>query len=362
MRTITVSVLDEVIKASSNIAGAAGSYNAVTLEITFSDAWDGLSRKVYFYNAKGGGLVYVLLTPAHLKEGTTNVYQLPIPAEPLAYEGDMTMTIKGYLLNGTEESIVMLTMQKAFKVYASGYADTSAGPAEPTPTQAEQLQAQIDALAAGIADPKGEIRIYEGTRLNESGNPEAIPGAFRLDSTIDDTYLSVTPIQDRAYFRVYKIDPGTGYGLYRDIRIDFGEDVAASDALKFAQKTEPFGWNEEFKIYHEGNKPTPEELGIYAAGTALPATTGAMTATMDGGIKLITPTGNCTFNATGGTLGQRCAFVITTSGTTSYTLTWGTDFKTAGTLATGTADAKKFVVEFIYDGTTWNEVSRTVAM
>jgi hypothetical protein len=256
----------------------------------------------------------------------------------------------------------MLTMQKAFKVYASGYADTSAGPAEPTPTQAEQLQAQIDALAAGIADPKGEIRIYEGTRLNESGNPEAIPGAFRLDSTIDDTYLSVTPIQDRAYFRVYKIDPGTGYGLYRDIRIDFGEDVAASDALKFAQKTEPFGWNEEFKIYHEGNKPTPEELGIYAAGTALPATTGAMTATMDGGIKLITPTGNCTFNATGGTLGQRCAFVITTSGTTSYTLTWGTDFKTAGTLATGTADAKKFVVEFIYDGTTWNEVSRTVAM
>jgi len=33
-----------------------------------------------------------------------------------------------------------------------------------------------------------------------------------------------------------------------------------------------------------------------------------------------------------------------------------------GTRSTGTTTAKVFTVNFIYDGTNWNEVSRTVAM
>lgn len=103
------------------------------------------------------------------------------------------------------------------------------------------------------------------------------------------------------------------------------------------------------------------DLG-FKTGAALPATAGAMTATMDGSIKTITPTGACTFNAAGGQVGQRCTFIITTSGVTSYTLTWGTNFKAAGTLATGTVTAKKFSVNFIYDGATWVETGRTAAM
>jgi len=102
--------------------------------------------------------------------------------------------------------------------------------------------------------------------------------------------------------------------------------------------------------------------GAGSEGTVLPAATGTIAATMDGTIKRITPTGACTFNATGGIIGQSCAFVITTSGTTTYTLTWGTNFKTTATLATGSVTAKVFVVNFVYDGTKWNEVSRTVAM
>lgn len=101
---------------------------------------------------------------------------------------------------------------------------------------------------------------------------------------------------------------------------------------------------------------------LLGEGTALPATTGTMTAKMDSSYKSITPTGSCTFNATGGTAGQRLSFVITTTGTTSRTLTWSTNFKPAGTLATGTTSGKMFVVNFIYNGSLWVETGRTSAM
>lgn len=60
--------------------------------------------------------------------------------------------------------------------------------------------------------------------------------------------------------------------------------------------------------------------------------------------------------------GREFVIVITTSGTSSRTLTFGTNFKSTGTLATGTSDSKVFVITFISNGTTWNEVSRTAAM
>ncbi len=93
---------------------------------------------------------------------------------------------------------------------------------------------------------------------------------------------------------------------------------------------------------------------------ATPATTGTMTVTMTSNIKTITPTGACTFNASGGTVGQTCTFSITTSGTTSFVLTFGTNFRKTATLATGTVSARFFTVTFLcLDGTIWTEISRT---
>lgn len=102
---------------------------------------------------------------------------------------------------------------------------------------------------------------------------------------------------------------------------------------------------------------------VMAASIAAPATTGAMTVTMTSSIITITPSGNCTFNASGGIIGQRATFYITTSGAVSRTLTWGTNFKTTATLATGTTSGKVFCVSFIcLDGTTWTETGRTTAI
>lgn len=95
------------------------------------------------------------------------------------------------------------------------------------------------------------------------------------------------------------------------------------------------------------------------SGTALPATTGAIAVTMDSTIKTLTPTGNCTLNASGGIVGQICSFIVTTSGVTSYALTFGTNFKSAGVFNSGIVTAKTFGITFEYDGANWVEISRS---
>lgn len=107
----------------------------------------------------------------------------------------------------------------------------------------------------------------------------------------------------------------------------------------------------------------PFANGGRSGSAATPATTGSMTISMTTAIVTITPTGACTFNASGGTVGQIVTFSITTSGTSSFVLTFGSNFKAAGTLATGTSNNKKFSISFVcIDGVLWQEIGRTPAM
>jgi hypothetical protein len=76
----------------------------------------------------------------------------------------------------------------------------------------------------------------------------------------------------------------------------------------------------------------------------------------------VTPTATATFTTTVPSAGIRCSLIILTSGASSYTITFGTGFRTQGTLATGTTTARYFVLDFISDGTTLTEISRTTAM
>lgn len=57
--------------------------------------------------------------------------------------------------------------------------------------------------------------------------------------------------------------------------------------------------------------------------------------------------------------GARATVIIQTSGTTTRTVTFGTGFKSQGTLATGAVSARYWVVNFISDGTSLYETGRT---
>ena len=76
----------------------------------------------------------------------------------------------------------------------------------------------------------------------------------------------------------------------------------------------------------------------------------------------VTPTGAITLNAASQVAGARINIVVTTSGTSSYNITFNTGFKSTGVLATGTVSGKVFTISFACDGTNFNEVSRTTAM
>ena len=76
----------------------------------------------------------------------------------------------------------------------------------------------------------------------------------------------------------------------------------------------------------------------------------------------VTPTATATFTSTVPAAGAICVLSILTSGTSSYTITFGTGFKATGTLATGTVSARYFNITFVSDGTNLIEMSRTTAI
>jgi hypothetical protein len=75
----------------------------------------------------------------------------------------------------------------------------------------------------------------------------------------------------------------------------------------------------------------------------------------------ISPTGAVTLNANS-TPVANIDLIVTTSGTSSYNITFGTGFKTTGVLATGTTSGAVFIVSFRGNGTNLIEKSRTAAM
>jgi hypothetical protein len=77
----------------------------------------------------------------------------------------------------------------------------------------------------------------------------------------------------------------------------------------------------------------------------------------------VTPTATATFTVSTGVNEGILTFLrILTSGTTSYTITFGSGFRTQGTLATGTTTGRTFMLTFITIDGTMTEISRTATM
>lgn len=80
-----------------------------------------------------------------------------------------------------------------------------------------------------------------------------------------------------------------------------------------------------------------------------------------GGTCLIEPTVNATINAASTPAGMPLRLVITSDGE-SEILTFGSGFKTTGTLNCGNTNAKVFAMTFVSDGDQFVECGRTTAM
>lgn len=154
-RTILVKVNGHYLIKDNSRAGVQHECNAVRMRIEFDPGWDGLAKKVTFWNAAGKKPVERTLTADLLENMAVNprAYLCPIPGEAMEIAGDMTFIIDGYVDGKRQRSL-----SGTLRVEAAPFIEKAGEPADPTPTQAEQLQVQIDAVmgdlqrAVGAAD------------------------------------------------------------------------------------------------------------------------------------------------------------------------------------------------------------------
>lgn len=138
---INVKVNGSYLEKDSAWAGVQHEANAKTLRIEFDEGWDGYAKTVTFWDALGENPVKRTLTADLLEDlaGNIRIYLCKIPGEAMTEAGKCTFVIDGYLEGTRQRSI-----EDKLKVAPAGYEEEAGEPADPTPSQAEQLQGQIE--------------------------------------------------------------------------------------------------------------------------------------------------------------------------------------------------------------------------
>lgn len=149
-RTIPLKIQNEYIAGDKVLIGAAGSHNDVVLRMEFSPLWEGLTKTVQFRDALGEKTIETLLTEDLLEKNSTTVYMVPVPNGAKKYAGEMTLAVKGAAVSGDKETRATTAVHGAFTVGESKWDTSAEAEQDVPPTQAEQLQSQIDAVLGKI--------------------------------------------------------------------------------------------------------------------------------------------------------------------------------------------------------------------
>lgn len=147
MREIKLTVRGDTVNANRYRAGVKGEANATALVVSFDDGWDGYAKKLTFWDALEQNPVERTLTADLLVDAArdTRTYKTTIPGEPLALAGECLLIIDGW-----KEGVRARSMSVRLAVDDAPIAEDAGEPSDPNPTQAEQLQVQIDAIMADI--------------------------------------------------------------------------------------------------------------------------------------------------------------------------------------------------------------------
>lgn len=145
-RIIEVKVCGSHLTKDSNKAGTKGEANMTRLRITFDENWEDFAKRVIFWDAYGQNPVKVVLGTNLIEDiqKSTRVYLVSIPAEAMARAGWLTFSIQGTLDNKNQVSITS-------KLEVNDSPDILE-PLEPTPSELEQMQAEIETIKDGLKD------------------------------------------------------------------------------------------------------------------------------------------------------------------------------------------------------------------
>lgn len=167
-RLIEVKVNGNLVTKDGKNAGTQGEYNATTLRIEFDPGWDGYAKTITFFNAYGENPIKRTLTADLLEDITESIriYKVKIPGEPLEEAGKCSFVIDGYSIDG----VLQRSVEEFLTVKAAKDTREAGDPVDPTPTQAEQLQTQIDTL---LDDMQEQAIIAHDAAENAKASEEA---------------------------------------------------------------------------------------------------------------------------------------------------------------------------------------------
>lgn len=232
----------------------------------------------------------------------------------------------------------------------------------------------VASLARGLIDRDGNLAVspatiaalaaakdYTATIAGGSAPsfaPSVTQRTFRHTPTTNETFIGVTTNAEKG--ELYNLVVTTsGTNSYQLV---FGTNFSPVGPLTTGNVTATV-----FTLQFVYDGTLFREVSRTRISTAGIALTSSANVTMywGDGVKLFhfTPTGAVTLAAANvARAGEVFSVKITTSGTTSYVVTMGSNLRTTGALSTGTTNGKTFMLTFQSDGTYWNEISRTTAM
>lgn len=161
-RIVEVKVNGTHVWKDSQYAGVQGEANATYLRIEFDEGWDGFTKTITWWDAKGENPTPRVMTSTDLDDITASsrIYLTPIVPEALAIWGKCMFSIDGYI-NGKRQRSAYASM--VVKPRGNGEDITIE---DVTPSLAEQLQLKVDAAEEQMADVcKG----FDGTFYDTAG-------------------------------------------------------------------------------------------------------------------------------------------------------------------------------------------------
>lgn len=163
-RLVEIKVKYGTAVSDSKFIGVVGDAFITAMRVTFDADWDGFAKTLTMWDARGQNPVAVLLGANLLEDvAVGNVYLVPIPAEPLARQGDGIAAV----FEGTKTLDGVTTVQRTenlyFTVLEASVADGAGAPSDVTPSQAEQLQSEIEGILPTLrADLEAAQAAHDG--------------------------------------------------------------------------------------------------------------------------------------------------------------------------------------------------------
>lgn len=179
MTTYNLTVKDDIIEPLP-IVIPSGNVQTHTFKISFSAAWDNLSKMAVF------------VRDGKATEYTVDGDERTIPGDVLQSPGDVTVGFYGYTLSGGKLVKRISTNTIAIKVIQGAYTDADTGEVIPPPSAYETLTDKVDEHIANKANPHGVTASQVGAYTKSEADAKTNKKLDKLtDSDVFDRLYAV---------------------------------------------------------------------------------------------------------------------------------------------------------------------------